>query len=1174
MVSFVPVQTSGASYSIDNGSHSPTNPTTETSVTFSASGTSTTSTDPNAIYVHYRQNAGSWSHVNLGSLIFIDLEEIFIWSGSYSYKSLPSGDYEYYFTDDSGGTSSTRFPVSGSLTFTVLYEFTIDAGSHSPSNPLTTNAVTFSASGTSARGSNPTSMYAHYRLGSGSWVHANLGTISFTPLTDTYIWSASASVGTLAAGSYNYYFTNDAAGSSSERYPSSGVNTFIVNYPDTTPPTITNIQFLPNPPDNTETVTVTASIYDSGTGVSLTRIFYSVNGVNQQPITMSLDFGTIYEGLIPIQSYNSQVVFHIEAGDNAGNGRISPNYSYRVRDGVKPIIGSITRTPGVPVNNLPVTISAIVTDNHSGVQSARLNFRYNSGNWASIPMIRPSGSSWSADISVRPYNTLVEYYITATDNHGNAANPSPTFGYIVGDGIEPTINLVNRNPSFPGNTDPIITISVTATDQDSGIASVVMEYAINHTEWVPVVLTLDSGSTYIGDIPGQPYGNVVTFQITVTDNAGNSYYRGIWSIRIEDDVDPIIHSVSRDIPNPDNDDVVTIIGSVSDVDSGIDTVTLNYRFDSGEWQIVPMIFDSESAYNATIPVQLFNAYVEYYVLVTDSYGNTNSKYGIPYTVGDAFYPVINSVSHDPTQPDNTQSIIISSNVADADSGISTVLLYYKIDAGNWASFQMSIDTNSIYKATIPLQDYDSYVEYYISVEDNYGNLITSRTNSFTVADGAFPEIEFVDYHPHSPDETEDVQVRTNASDVGSGVMSVFVYYRLDTGPWQILTMSLVWGITYDATIPQQPYNTLVEFYINATDNSGNVIVSTTNLSYVVGDGESPSISNLNHSPETPTQIENTQITVTVVDVHSGVVEVSLYYRTNTGDWQFQSMSYDSVDNYTAQIPNQQYNFLVEYYVSAIDNNGNTQFSETNSYRVKDGIAPEISNVLIIPEIPHNSDNIEISADVNDADSGVSTVYLYYKVDDGTWFGNLMTYTSGLTFVATLPTQTYNSVVEYYIEAEDNQGNLNSNEISSFTISDIIRPIINSLSHSPISPNSEQTITVTADASDADSGVSFVTLFYRVDGGSWMQSAMLLDSRNSYTSSISAQPADSMVEYYTNVSDNAGNFAVSLTKSYTVSATETSDEDPTSDEGPGFLAFGIFVFLSIISLASRKSMRRT
>ena len=117
-----------------------------------------------------------------------------------------------------------------------------------------------------------------------------------------------------------------------------------------------------------------------------------------------------------------------------------------------------------------------------------------------------------------------------------------------------------------------------------------------------------------------------------------------------------------------------------------------------------------------------------------------------------------------------------------------------------------------------------------------------------------------------------------------------------------------------------------------------------------------------------------------------------------------------------------------------------------------------------------------------------------------------------------------------LEVEDLAGNLRIVEIT--VVVDNTAPVIESVSQSPEEPVEGQEVTVEARVSDATSGVVKVILWYRVDGGAWASVEMSY-SGDVWIAVIPGQKGGSMVEYYVEVYDRAGNTAKSDMRSYTV-----------------------------------------
>ena len=96
-----------------------------------------------------------------------------------------------------------------------------------------------------------------------------------------------------------------------------------------------------------------------------------------------------------------------------------------------------------------------------------------------------------------------------------------------------------------------------------------------------------------------------------------------------------------------------------------------------------------------------------------------------------------------------------------------------------------------------------------------------------------------------------------------------------------------------------------------------------------------------------------------------------------------------------------------------------------------GVAPpNISNVDRTPTIPNSSQDAEVICNISDFDGTVDRAELFYSTtptNPGSFTSVTMTLVSGTTdeYEATIPAQSNNTLVGYYIEAEDNSGNVTS-----------------------------------------------------------------------------------------------------------------------------------------------------
>ncbi|MBN1328049.1 MAG: hypothetical protein JXA54_01135, partial [Candidatus Heimdallarchaeota archaeon] len=73
--------------------------------------------------------------------------------------------------------------------------------------------------------------------------------------------------------------------------------------------------------------------------------------------------------------------------------------------------------------------------------------------------------------------------------------------------------------------------------------------------------------------------------------------------------------------------------------------------------------------------------------------------------------------------------------------------------------------------------------------------------------------------------------------------------------------------------------------------------------------------------------------------------------------------------------------------------------------------------------PTDEETIIISCEVTDA-SGIQSVTLYYRINEGSWTSVSMVLVDGSTYGITIGTFSYNDFIEYYIIAIDNSPNHN------------------------------------------------------------------------------------------------------------------------------------------------------
>ncbi len=199
----------------------------------------------------------------------------------------------------------------------------------------------------------------------------------------------------------------------------------------------------------------------------------------------------------------------------------------------------------------------------------------------------------------------------------------------------------------------------------------------------------------------------------------------------------------------------------------------------------------------------------------------------------------------------------------------------------------------------------------------------------------------------------------------------------------------------------------------------------------------------------------------------------------------------------------------------------------------DVVPPAILSVSHSPEEPEYDDKVTARVNATDPGSGLDSVLLSYW-NGSSWVNRTMTLREGV-YEAVIPALPYGTAVKYRVYAVDKAGNVNVTRTYVYAVSDRTAPEIGSPTMSPAEPTAGQEVTVTVAVKEPvyGSGVRNVTLWYRVDKDGWQPKPMALKD-TVWTAVIPGQRGGATVEFYVEAFDNAGNRAVTATRSYRVS----------------------------------------
>ncbi|MHA1892612.1 MAG: Ig-like domain repeat protein [Promethearchaeota archaeon] len=977
------------------------------------------------------------------------------------------------------------------------------------------------------------------------------------------------------------------------------------------------IQYFEYPVIKINVSEVTSPNYSSG--IDNVRVYYELNSSGSWLLASTvkenftiLNFQEFWNATIPRQDYGTFIKYYVTATDKKGNSVTSTTYNFTISDEVDPTFGTISEANNTYYQNTVVTatVQEPRSPTHaSGVNSVNLNVTFNGGvSWLVYSMNLVSGDQFSGAYSVSlptlAYGTNVVYKILASDNENNTAISSNR-SFMILDNRKPEFSMVNQTYTSPNYDDEqIIYVLISEGVNASGVNdSRVLLFYQNSTGTYNVSMIFHSGAGdpylndwWVGTIPNESrYDQNITYWIQAHDRAGNFNTSNSFSYVITD-VDDITLIDNPSVVNLpveyDEKALIKLNASEPALASGINFIRLRWRNSTSGWKNVSMSHVSGNEYEAMIPFNDYNTSIEWHVILVDVAGNVlNYSSGANITIVDLTSPVFISytTSPSPIQANVNTTIYSSFSEPTAASGLNTTYSSAKIywnrtsslgpnDTGNIGYMTWNASAKT-FDYEMPAARVDETVTFYFEVHDLAGNTLITNTFSYIPNDLSPPTIDNT-YFNSTVEYHEELNVTVEASDSGSGVNQVIIFYQVNStsGSWINVSATLVQGSSasgnWTANIPRQSYNVKIYFWIKAIDGIGREGIDNNSNQYynsTVVDNTLPVIENIKINGTVPASVdveyfENANITARIYKsqypaLAAPIVNVTLNY-SKSGSWieipmsLVSGTSQDGVWSATITSPIT-YNTIVNFTIYAKDNAGNTTTTSVNSYTIKDHAAPQSSNLSITGSMYYEQITVTIRVYKDVHASNISSVTLYYIVNSSS-LSKLMSLINGTSkdgyWRAQIGPFDYGTSISLSVDCVDNAGNSFTSAVDagSVQIEDDVDPNISSIS-SPGVVNYYDIVNITTTIEEItnptySSGIdsSSVILNYSINGGvNWTSIVMSPTTAfNKFNSTFSAiipeQDYGTTVQYKVQVKDLAENFIEQLGTSYTVN----DSVDPT------------------------------
>ncbi len=403
-----------------------------------------------------------------------------------------------------------------------------------------------------------------------------MGNFSMTNIASTTTWYYNHSYSYPdPLGTYSYVVkAHNATG-----WVTSATYNFVLQ--DTTDPVSSVDTISPYWYNAASTITATATDNYAVANVSLWYRYSNDNATWGSWTFFGKDTASPWQWSFTFPSGEGYYEFYSIANDTAGNTEAAPGTADEIAAYDSTAPSSSVDSMTYWHTSLPVSITATASDSLSGVKEVSLYYRYSSDNstWSSWQLFSTDSSSpWQWSFSSLSGDGYYEFYTIAEDNAGNTETapliPDENMGV---DTTAPSTSI-SASPISGVYISPSSTITLSATDATSGVASTY--YRIWNGSWHPSPGTgvgksnnfyVYSGSFHLTK-SGTNY--VEYYSDDVAGNEESTHNRSY----VVDNTGPLISNVAATPPTQIPGASVNITCTVGDTGAGVSGVYLEVTY--------------------------------------------------------------------------------------------------------------------------------------------------------------------------------------------------------------------------------------------------------------------------------------------------------------------------------------------------------------------------------------------------------------------------------------------------------------------------------------------------------------------------------------------------------------------------------------------------------------------
>lgn len=979
-------------------------------VTVTYTGASDAGSGVGAVELWVKQGAaGTWTNTGLDSPDA---------AGSFSFADF-TVDAPYTFVARTADRAGNQSELSGAPQATVVFDTTAPApGVASAPASASTPPISVTYTGASDDGSGVAEVELWAKLDSGLWTATGLtaegasGTFAFTPAGDGTFAFALQAV--------------DRAGNRSA--PPSGIGDGATAY-DATPPSGAAVSA-----PSYANATPIALGYTAAGDVATAHLWMKKGAAGSWQETGAAQSGASGAFAFSEVAGDDVYAFAVQTEDSAGNRSSAPagaGAASVVYDTAPPSGGTLSAPDFGGTGSVALAYSG-VGDSGSGLQRVRLFAQKDGGAWTDTGL---SGSSASGTLSYAPSmgQGVYSFALQGEDRAGNVA-PAPSGPGLASTTVDttpPTVGTLTA-PSQATQGPVVVAYGGVADSGGSGLASVELWVRKGAGVWQATgdTATEADGAFAFNGVNGD---GVYAFALVAEDRAGNRSATpsgaGIGSTTI-DGTAPAGVAVSAPAYSKTSSITVSYSGG-NDAGSGLKRMRLWVRNGGGGWA-ASALESSQTPGAFVYPGATADGRYYFYVQAEDEAGNLTAPPagdGAASTFVDRSAPAIGALTAASGFDASSPIDLVYSGVNDAGSGVKSVTLWARKNAGAWAATPHTA-TSAFGSIAYAATGGDGTYGFALVAEDMAGNVSPTPSGEGLVSvvfDTAAPSTGTVT-SPAYARQNPVIVTYSGLTDGGSGFDEVRLYVRKDAGAWTEasppLTASTPSGsFTYTVSTGDGAYH----FALRTKDKAGNESPLPTGAGAAVTrfDTLAPAVGSLTAPAFVkagPASIGYTGAS----DAGSGLKRVRLWVRKDDGAWsdsgleQTQSSGVFAYNGFTGD-------GVYRFALQAEDHAGMTSPVPSGvgaAATVFDTQAPA-AGTLGLPNAEDNPPiNVLYSAVSDAGGSGVAKVSLWVRKDAGAWTDTGL-WSAGESGAFGFTAVTGDGTYFFALRVEDRAGNLSA-----------------------------------------------------------------------------------------------------------------------------------------------------